>query len=31
MWIFDPVSYAYLGTVTDTTVQAIVGKVGQRP
>ncbi|MFD6636817.1 CU044_5270 family protein [Micromonospora chalcea] len=31
MWIFDPVSYAYLGTGTDTTVQAIVDKVGQRP
>ncbi|WP_052744839.1 CU044_5270 family protein [Micromonospora sp. HK10] len=31
MWIFDPVSYAYLGTGTDTTVQAIVDEVGQRP
>ncbi|MFG1738363.1 CU044_5270 family protein [Micromonospora chalcea] len=31
MWIFAPVSYAYLGTGTDTTVQAIVDEVGQRP
>ena len=30
MWIFDPVSYAYLGTATDTTVQAIVDRVGER-
>jgi hypothetical protein len=31
MWIFDEHEYAYLGTGSETTVQAVVDEVGQRP
>lgn len=31
MWIFDPKTRAYLGTPTETSTMAIIGKVGERP
>jgi hypothetical protein len=31
MWVFDPKTYAYLGSDLDTTEQAVVNEVGDRP
>ncbi|MFC4069985.1 CU044_5270 family protein [Actinoplanes subglobosus] len=31
MWVFDPKTFAYLGSAFDTTEQAIVDEVGDRP